>query len=94
MSAPSVRSHPLRAALLGLALACFLGGLYLLGAAAWGLFHPFPCVGLGPRECGLQQEARHELARYQAAAGSGFSLLGVALGTLLRKRNFERSANG
>lgn len=81
------RPRLLRAALAGLALACLLGGLYLLGASAWGLLHPIDCAGRAPRECALEQEALRELARYQAAAGGAFGLLGVALGSLLRSRS-------
>jgi hypothetical protein len=89
MAPPPARPRLLHAALTGLALACFLGGLYLLGAAAWGLFHPLACADLAPRECALQQEALRELARYQAAGGGAFSLLGLALGALLRARRHD-----
>jgi|GEM_PF-3834587 len=92
--APSpARPRLLHAALTGLALACFFGGLYLLGVAAWGLFHPLSCAGWGPRECALQQEALRELARYQAAGGGAFSLLGLALGALCFPRDSDRETN-
>jgi hypothetical protein len=75
-----------RAALAGFALACVVGGLYLLGVAGWGLFHPLDCAQLSALECTLQKEALRELARFQALAGGAFCLLGLALGSLLRPR--------
>lgn len=75
-----------RAALAGFALACVVGGLYLLGVCAWGLFHPLDCAGLPARECALQEDALRQLARYQGMAGGALALLGLALGSLLRPR--------
>jgi hypothetical protein len=82
----AARPRLARAALAGFALACAVGGLYLLGVAGWGLFHPLDCAGIIPRECALQQDALRQLARYQAAAGGALCLLGLALGSLLRPR--------
>lgn len=82
----AARPRIARAALAGFSLACVVGGLYLLGVAAWGLFHPLDCAQLPARECAFQEDALRQLARYQAAAGGALGLLGLALGSLLRPR--------
>lgn len=75
-----------RAVLAGFALACFIGGLFLLGVALRGFARPVDCTGFPARECALQRETVRELSRYQTLAGGGLALLGLALGSLLRSR--------
>ncbi len=78
-SKPSPRPQPLRAALLGLALGCGLGGLALLASGTHAALTVRDCADL---ECGLRQQVRRERAPYQLGFGGALCLLGIGLGLL------------
>lgn len=73
------RPRPMRAALIGLALGCGVGGLALLGTGALTLLNPRACADL---ECTMKEDVRRERAPSQLGFGGALCLLGIGLSLL------------
>lgn len=73
---PPLRPRPLRAALLGLALGCAIGGALLCVAGARTALLARGCADL---DCDLEQTLGRERARNQLGFGGALCLLGVGL---------------
>lgn len=85
MSTPPPR--PLRAALLGLALALLIGGVGVFLSGLRARLTALP-EGLSPSEQQLELQVRARVSRLQLVAGAGLALLGV--GALLWQREAAR----